>query len=141
MTVGFVVTPDEIKDRVASLDASIAVLDGDIRANTSPQIPKAWRAEWDAFVRRWTLERDSYASWGSRLFATRVMPRLDSYSAHYLDWARQYARKTGQRPPTASAKTPETLFEGVVPTQLWWAAGIALGLYLVLPTLMVRRGR
>jgi hypothetical protein len=125
MTVGFVVTPDEIKDRVASLDASIAVLDG----------------EWDAFVRRWTLERDSYASWGSRLFATRVMPRLDSYSAHYLDWARQYARKTGQRPPTASAKTPETLFEGVVPTQLWWAAGIALGLYLVLPTLMVRRGR
>jgi hypothetical protein len=140
MSVGFVVTPDEIKDRVASLDASIAVLDGDIRATTGPSIGPRWRAEWDAFVRRWTLERDSYASWGSRMFATRVMPRLEQYSAHYLDWARQYAKKTGKRPPTPPAKEPEGMLTAVVPTAVWWALGIGLGVYFALPRIMARRG-
>lgn len=124
--VGFVITPDEIKDRVNSLDAAISVLDGDVRAYTGAGLSKGWRTEWDAFVRRWTLERDGYASWSSRLFATRAMPRIESYQDNYKFWARDFQRKTGQRPPTATPAPQETMSAALVPDMVWLlAAGVA----------------
>lgn len=125
--VGFVITPDAIKDKVNALDAAIAVLDGDIRANRSSKLTAPWRGEWDAFVRRWSVERDTYASWSSRMFATYAMPRIDAFEANYRYWARQYQSKTGSAPPVATPAKQENLSAALVPDAVWWiVAGVAV---------------
>jgi hypothetical protein len=128
VTVGFVITPDAIKDQIAALDNAIALLDGDVRAQS--KLSNAWRTEWDAFVRRWTIERDSYASWSSRLFATYAVPRVESFLANYKWWARDYQKKTGARAPLAAPAESETMTMALIPTPVWWILGIGGGLYL-----------
>lgn len=128
--VGFVITPGEIASRIEALDNAIAVLDGDIRASSARALNKAWRTEWDAFVRRWALERDAYAAWSARLFATRVMPRLEQFQSAYKWWARDYQKRTNTRPDTAAPAQSENMTDALVPDQAWWIAA-ALGLYWV----------
>lgn len=129
--VGFVITPDAIKDMVSSLDTAIAVLDGDVRASSSPKLSKAWRGEWDAFVRRWAVERDSYASWSSRMFATYAVPRIDAFKANYKYWAREYQAKTGASPRTAAPAEVETMTSALVPTPVWWMLGAVVAYYVL----------
>lgn len=124
--VGFVVTPDAIKDRVNALDNAIALLDGDIGASTAKRLDTTWRQEWSAFVRRWAVERDSYASWSSRLFATYAMPRIEAFEANYRWWARSYQERSGARAPIAPRAAQETLSAALVPEWLWWL-GAGLG--------------
>lgn len=125
---GFVVTPDALKDQINSLDNAVAVLDGDIRASTNAKLNQTWRTEWDAFVRRWALERDAYASWGSRLFNYYVGPRLDAFVENYRWWARDYQRRTGVAPRVA----PPAKQESLVPTEVWWILGLAVVTYVAI---------
>lgn len=124
--VGFVVTPDAIKDRVNALDNAIATLDGDINASRAPRLDAPWRAEWSAFVRRWAVERDSYASWSSRLFATYAMPRIEAFESNYRWWARSYQERSGKRAPVAPRAAQETISQALVPEWVWWI-GAAVG--------------
>jgi len=106
--VGFVVMPAEVRARVESLDAAILSLDNDVTANKS-KLSKSWRAGWNGFVRRWQLERERWTSWESRLFASRVMPRLLRFELNLRKWAAQYERKTGERTNLIPAKDAEDL--------------------------------
>ena len=130
-TVGFIITPDAIKDRINALDNAIAKLDGDIRASKAPRLNTSWRTEWDAFVRRWTVERDSFASWSSRLFATYAMPRIEAFETNYRFWARQYEERTGKAPAVAPRAEQETLLQATVPTAVWWLLATGLGVWIL----------
>jgi hypothetical protein len=125
--VGFVVTPGEIQNRIAAIDAAIQALNSDVWASKAPRVNALWRQEWNAFVRRWGVERDSYATWDSRLFATRVMPRLDDFEASYRRWAREFEQRSGAPPTVPLARRSESLFDGS--ETLWWAVGAAVLLY------------
>lgn len=129
--VGLMTTPGEIANRVHAIDNAIAVLDGDIRASTAPRLNASWRTEWDAFRRRWQVERDSYASWDSRLFAYSVMPRLDDFENAYRRWAREFQTRTGAAPHVPSP-APVTDFGAAVPAELWWILAGAVALYIVM---------
>jgi hypothetical protein len=129
--VGFVITPDAIKGKVEALDNAIAVLDGDIRSAPASKLSASWRAEWDAFRRRWAVERDSYANWSARLFATYVMPRLDAFESNYRYWAREYQRKTGRSAAVAEPAEVETMSASLVPDAVWWILGGVAALYVL----------
>jgi hypothetical protein len=129
--VGFIITPEEIANRVSAMDDAISLLDGDVRASTAPKLDAAWREGFDAFVRRWAVQRDTFASWGSRLFATRVMPILDDFEASYRAWAKQYQKRSGTAPRVADPAPVTGMTESIVPTELWYllAAGVALYIF------------
>jgi hypothetical protein len=127
--VGFIVTPGEIQNRIAALDTAIVALDRSISANKSPRLNAPWRAEWHAFLSRWGVERDSYATWDSRLFATRVMPRLQAFEESYRWWFRDYERRVG----TAAALPNAAPSSGLMPSTntLLWAGAAVLALFLL----------
>lgn len=124
--IGFVITPDAIKSRINALDNAISLLDGDILASRAPRLDVTWRAEWSAFVRRWAIERDSYASWSARLFATYAMPRIEAFESNYRWWARSYQDRAGVRAPIAPRAEQETMSAAIVPDWVWWL-GAGLG--------------
>lgn len=126
--VGFIVTPGEIENRIAALDKSVQALNRSIVASKAPRLNSKWRAEWDAYLRRWAVERDSYASWDSRLFATRVIPRLEAFEKNYRWWARDYQKRSGDAPAVPAARPSEGLPE-LVPTGGWILAGVAVAVY------------
>jgi hypothetical protein len=128
--VGFIITPGEIANRIAALDNAIALLDGDVRASTAPRLNTAWRTEWDAFRRRWQVERDSYATWDSRLFATRVMPRVEDFENAYRRWAREYQDRA-KVAPRVPGPAPVSDFGAVIPAELWWILAGAAALYIL----------
>jgi hypothetical protein len=121
--LGFVITPSEIADRVAAINRSISALDGDISKSGATKLDAAWRTEWSAFVRRWVVERDSRASWTSRLFAWEAMPRLDAYQATYNWWARSFQQRVGTPPTVPAPAEVETMTASIIPTPVWWIAG------------------
>lgn len=127
--IGFIITPGEIADRIAAMNESILGLNTSVQ-NTpvnAEGFNDAWKAEWDAFVRRWSVERDAYASWDSRLFATRVMPRLDDFQASYNQWARDFQRKTGKAPLVPKMREQSTLIPSyVAPLVVAVLAGLIL---------------
>lgn len=123
--LGFVITPEEIANRIAAVDRGVQALDASIRGSAAPRINAAWRAEWSAFLRRWAVERDSYASWSARLFATRVIPRLEQYQASYNWWARDFQKRAGVAPNVPSAAPVTDLAASLVPVEVWWIAGAA----------------
>lgn len=124
--LGLVITPSEIADRVAAIDRSIAALDADIAKSGAPRLDAKWRAEWSAFVRRWVVERDSRASWSSRLFAWEAMPQLDAYQATYNWWARSFQDRAGVQPTIPAPAEVESMTMSIVPTPVWWIGGAAL---------------
>jgi len=126
--VGFVVSPSEIEGRIEALDAAIVSLDADVVASRAPRLNDKWRTAWGEFRRRWQLERDTWADWDSRLFATRVMPRLSDFQAAYLRWARQYQERTGK---TATIPAPLEGAPSPVDSLVTWI-GIGIVLYFVL---------
>lgn len=131
--VGFVITPGEIANRIDGLDKAIQGLAGDVRDQPSEgKLGAAWRAEWEAFRRRWAIERDSYATWDARLFATRVMPRIEAYEGNYQWWARDFAKKSGVTPSVALARPSEGAAAALVPSEVWWLLGGGLGLWILL---------
>lgn len=126
--VGFVVTPDEIANRVASLDAAIKALASSVSADSKIPSGSKWRQEFDAFLRRWAVERDAWATWSSRLFATRVLPRLDAFESSYRWWAADFERRTGKAPLVPGARRSEGLFElPRVPGWVWVSAVVVVG--------------
>lgn len=133
-SVGFVVTPEEIENRIAALDKSIQALEADVKASRAAKLDKKWRESFDSFMRRWAVERDSYATWGSRLFATRVMPRLDAFETSYRWWAADYQKRTSSAPSVPAARPSEGLAAGI-PTELWLLVGAAV----LLPVLLGRK--
>lgn len=137
-TVGFVITPDAIKDRVIALDNAIATLDAAILESTAKRLDAAWRNEWGAFRTRWAIERDSYASWSSRLFATYAMPRIEAFEANYRWWARSFQDRSGKRAPIAPRADSENLLSALVPEWVWWA-GVGLGAFWIVAS-QARKG-
>jgi hypothetical protein len=131
-SVGFVITPGEIAARVQALDASIQALAGDVARSTASRVNAPWRREWNAFLRRWAIERDSYATWDARLFATRVMPRLEAFEANYRWWARDFEERSSAAPTVPKARPSEGLADALVPTEAWWIGAGAVALWLVL---------
>ena len=121
--LGFVITPSEIADRVAAINRSINALDRDVSTSGAPRLDAAWRAEWAAFIRRWVVERDSRASWTSRLFAWEAMPRLDAYQGSYNWWARSFQERAGTPPTVPAPAEVESMTMLIVPTPVWWIAG------------------
>lgn len=131
--VGFIITPGEIENRIAALDKSIQALARAVAGNNTKALNSKWREGFDAFVRRWTVERDSYATYESRLFATRVMPRLDAFEANYRAWAKEFQQRTGNAPPVPVARPSEGLADAIVPGGMlggWVLGAIALGVFL-----------
>lgn len=121
--LGFVITPSEIADRVAAINRSVAALDSDVSKSGAPRLDARWRAEWSAFVRRWVVERDSRASWTSRLFATEALPKLDAYQASYNWWARSFQERAGTPPTVPAPAEVESMTASIIPTPVWWIAG------------------
>lgn len=134
--VGFVITPGEIGDKVTALDRGIQTLASKVNTNKDPKLDAAWRAEFQAFLRRWAVERDSYAAWSARLFATRVMPRLEQYEASYMWWAKDFEKRTKTVIQAPEMAKQETMAASVIPTELYWV----LGGVLVLSILSKRLG-
>jgi hypothetical protein len=133
--VGFIVTPEEIANRIAALDASIQGLAQDVAATpSSGKLGTSWRAEFDAFLRRWAIERDSYATWSARLFATRVLPRLADFEQSYRYWARDFQKKSGTAPTVPLARPSEGAAASLVPTEVWWILGIGVGIWVLSQT-------
>ena len=138
-------TPSKFADAIASLDYSVQVLDREIRKSTHPKVNAKWRAEWNAYVRRWELERDSYADWGSRLFLSAANARLSSFQAHYLWWARDFEKRTSSSGSSTTTKTPPVprkqpakrtdMADSLIPGEMWWIIGAAAVAYA-----MSRRG-
>ena len=125
--LGFVVTPGEIANRAAAIDRNVQLLDKAINASKVPALNTPWRTEWASFTRRWSVERDSLASWDARLFATRVMPRLDSFEASYEWWAKDYQKRAKVAPAVAAMVEQTGMAEALIPTPVWWVLG-AVGL-------------
>lgn len=120
--IGFVVTPEELANRVTALDNAVRALDRQVDASKAPRLNVPWRSEWDAFQRRWAVARDSFASWGSRLFATRVQPILEEFERSYRWWARDFQRRTGVS--AEGAKPVEQT--GLVPSWAYLLAAAAI---------------
>jgi hypothetical protein len=129
--VGFIVTPGEIENRIAALDKSVQALKVDVDRTPPTSLDAGWRFEWEAFLRRWAVERDSYATWDSRLFATRVIPRLEEFQAGYNFWARDFARKSGRVVTVPVARPSEGMADAVIPSQVWWILAGAAALYVL----------
>jgi hypothetical protein len=129
--LGFVITPSVIADRVAAINRSVAALDSDISKSGAPRLDAPWRAEWSAFVRRWVVERDSRASWTSRLFAWEAMPRIDAYQATYNWWARSFQERAGTAPTVPAPAEVESMTMSIVPTPVWWVAGAAVAYWVI----------
>lgn len=130
--VGFIVTPEEIANRIAALDASIQGLAADVEATpVGGKLGTDWRAEFNAFLRRWAVERDSYATWSARLFATRVMPRLADFEQSYRYWARDFEKKSGTAPSVPLARPSEGAAASLVPSQVWWIVGAVVAYYVI----------
>jgi len=130
--VGFIVTPGEIAGRIAGMDAAIQALARDVKAvpvNT-PALGVDWRSEFDAFTRRWSVQRDAFSEWDARLFATRVMPILDDYENSYRYWAKDFQKKSG-RAPTVPKALPVKGAESLIPTELWILIGVAVVLFIL----------
>jgi hypothetical protein len=138
--IGFVVTPGEIADRIAAVDRSVQALDRDVHKATAPRLNAAWRAEWSAFLRRWAVERDSYASWSARLFATRVIPRVEQYQASYNWWARDFQARTNTPPTVPPAAEVTDMADSLVPVEAWWIAGAAALAYVVIKQALNKYG-
>jgi hypothetical protein len=107
--------------RVESLERGVSQLDAEIKASKAPRLDAKWRASWRAFVRRWQLERDSYASWGDRLSPVEGGKRLDAFGENYQWWAADFEARSGQ----AVARVAPVATEGLVPNQLWLILGAA----------------
>jgi hypothetical protein len=129
--IGFVVTPGEIADRIAAVDKSIQALAADIVRTVNPKLNPQWRAEWSAFMRRWAVERDSYASWSARLFATRVIPRVEQYQASYNWWARDFQRRTSVAPTVPAPAEVTDFSASMIPTEAWWILAGAAALWVL----------
>lgn len=127
--VGFVDTPSKFADAIASLDASVKALDGVIRTSTAPSINTAWRQQWNAYVRRWELERDSYADWGSRLFLTVANARLEQFREHYLWWASDFEKRARSSAPRKVAATVKDFSASAIPTELWIVVGVGVAVF------------
>lgn len=137
--VGFIVTPSEIANRIAALDKSIQALAADVKVTpTRGALDGGWKIEWDSFLRRWAVERDSYATWDARLFATRVMPRLQAFEDSYRFWAKDYQRKAGVAPTVPTARPSEDLTAALVPTEAWWLLAGLGALWLLGNTKILR---
>ncbi len=131
--VGFVVTPSEIQNRINAIDRAVQLLNQDVAA-AAARLNQEWVREWAAYTRRWAIERDSYATWDARLFATRIMPRLEAFEESYRQWARQYQAKTKLRPQVADAAPQSSMSDAIVPTPLWYIAAGAVALVVLLKT-------
>lgn len=121
--VGFVITPGEIADKITALDKGVQTLASSVNASKAPQLDAAWRAEFQAFLRRWAVERDSYAAWSARLFATRVMPRLEQYEASYMWWAKDFEKRSKTQIKAPEMAKQETMSASVIPTELYYVIG------------------
>jgi hypothetical protein len=125
---GFMDTPSKFADKLASLDRSIKVLASSIEAAPAARPNAAWRAEWRKFVRRWELERDSYASWMSRQFLVVANARLSKFEANYLWWAADFEKLTRKPVPAKTATPTESVSASLMPDVGWWiiAAGVVV---------------
>jgi hypothetical protein len=124
--VGFVVTPQEIADRVVALDNAVRALDAQVDRAASKRVNKAWRDEFSAFERRWGVTRDSFASFGSRMFATRALPILEEFEDSYRWWARDFQRRGGGAVKGSPIVAPESF----VPPWAWLAAAVSFAWFV-----------
>lgn len=131
--IGFIDTPSKFADAIASLDSAVKQLDAAIRASKVASVNAKWRAQWNAYVRRWELERDSYADWGSRLFLTVANARLETFREHYLWWASDFERRAGSSsssPVPRKANAPVKDFTAsAIPSQVWWVVGVGVAVF------------
>lgn len=134
LEIGFADSPDKFADAVKSLDAAIQKLaqavDG---APDGGGINTAWRAEFSAFVRRWEVERDQYASWTSRMLLAIPNYNLQQYKDAYQWWARDFQRKSGRKPAAKDAPKPETLTSSMLPegSGMWLGAALLIAVVLL----------
>jgi hypothetical protein len=124
--LGFVITPGEIQNRIQALDAAIQALNTQIQHSNAPLLNEKWRNAWGAFRARWAIERDSYATWDSRLFATRVMPRVEAFEESYRKWSSQFTARTKEQVKPPSPRPPENFLPEM--SNVWLFAGVALAL-------------
>lgn len=127
--VGFVDTPSKFADAIASLDSSVRALDAVIAASKSPSVNAAWRQQWNAYVRRWELERDSYADWGSRLFLTVANARLEQFREHYLWWASDFEKRSSSSAPRKTPAPVKDFSASAIPTELWVVLGVGVAVF------------
>ena len=132
--IGFIDTPSKFADAIASLDASVNALDAAVKASKAASVNAAWRAQWNSYVRRWQLERDQYADWGSRLFLTVANARLEQFREHYLWWASDFEKRAGSTSSTSIRKAAAPVKDfsaSAIPSELWWILGAGVVAFFV----------
>jgi hypothetical protein len=110
-------TSSELGNRIEGLDRAIQSLA--VTVATTPDndrgINDGWRQAFDAFLRRWQVERDAAKSWDARFFA---LPKINDFQRSYELWSADFRRKSG-----VSAAIPERDDSGAV----YWLMAGALG--------------
>lgn len=111
--VGFVM-PKVIYDRIRGLDAKVASLDADIRANLPADRPfvgswNAWRASWTAFRDRNLAVASTYNPFqlGTAVLDTdRTNAQVDQYQSDLARWYADYAKQPSATDPTRPVAPP-----------------------------------
>jgi hypothetical protein len=124
--LGFVITPAAFADRVNALDDAISTLTTLVDDNKET-LGTAWVSQYDAFVRRWGVERSSYVDFTSRLFLSRAASRVDAFERSYRYWAQSFSERTKVRVPSATIRRPSDLT--VIPSSVWIVGLFAIALF------------
>jgi hypothetical protein len=118
-----------ISDRVNALDRSIQAFASMVQISRSPKLDESWRREFSAFLRRWAVERDSWASYFTRMLAWGAESRLGLFQQSYDWWARDFERRTGERVLPPKAPPPEE-WKLDVPGEAWALVGVLGALWI-----------
>jgi hypothetical protein len=87
-------TSSELGNRINALDRAIQVLA--VTVATTPDndrgLNEGWRQAFEAFLRRWQVERDAAATWDARYFS---LPKVNEFQRSYEFWSADFRRKSG----------------------------------------------
>jgi hypothetical protein len=127
--VGFFDTPSKFARKLEALDKLIQQLSRAVEASSSPRVNAAWRTEFAAFLRRWTLERDQYVDWDARTFLTYANYRFSKFEESYKWWARDFERRTLTKLAPVPAVPSQGLAEAWIAPEVWWILGAGVAFY------------
>lgn len=87
-------TSSELGNRIAGLDRAIQVLAVTVATtpNNDRGLNDQWRQAFEAFLRRWQVERDAASTWDARYFS---LPKVNEFQRSYEFWSADFRKKSG----------------------------------------------
>lgn len=108
--------PGEIKSLTQAIDRAVMFLNTQIEKSQAPLVNEPFREAWKDFMSRWQITRDTILqSWQSRMFASKVVPRLEDFQQALQRWREDFQKRVPgatEAPPLAPKEEPG-LFEAI----------------------------